>query len=125
MRHSKKRDAVLQQLSYRTDHPTAETLYTELKEMIPDLSLATVYRNLKQLEECGELVSITTDGATRFDINTKPHSHFFCRECKSVTDLDYDNEAILAIGRSQFGGIIEACSSNFYGVCPHCAAKQS
>lgn len=119
-RHSRKRDAILNQLSDRYDHPTAETLYAELKDAIPDLSLATVYRNLKQLEEWGELISITTEGATRFDRNVRPHSHFFCRKCGSVKDLDNDNEAILAIGQQNYAGLIENCASNFYGVCPEC-----
>ncbi len=124
-RHSRKRDAIMNSLSGRTDHPTAETLYSELKDDIPDLSLATVYRNLKQLEEWGEVVCITTDGAARYDYNVRPHSHFFCRICGSVSDLDYDNDSILAIGRKSCSGIVEACSSNFYGVCQDCLKKQS
>ena len=40
---------------------------------MPNLSIATVYRNLKQLEGMGEISTIITDGATRYDYNVKPH----------------------------------------------------
>lgn len=117
---SRQREAIKNQLSCRYDHPTAETLYSELKETIPNLSIATVYRNLKQLEEWGEVVAITTDGATRYDANTHPHSHFFCRSCGSVIDLDCDNSEILEIGRRAGLHGVEGCSANFYGVCSDC-----
>ena len=45
-KHSHKRDAILECLRCTTSHPTAEWVYTQLKPTIPDLSLATVYRNL-------------------------------------------------------------------------------
>ena len=119
-RHSKQREAILGQLAAHCDHPTAETLYAELKESMPSLSLATVYRNLKQLEDWGDVVSVVTDGARRYDYNTEPHSHFFCRECGAVIDYMTGAEEILEIGRRNFAGIVETCSSNFYGICPDC-----
>ncbi len=125
IKHSKQRDAIMNQLRDRYDHPTAETLYAELKEVIPNLSMATVYRNLKQLHDWGEIISITTDGATRYDARTNPHSHFFCRECGAVTDLDYDSSEILELGRRSGIGQIEGCSANFYGVCSGCLQKHS
>ncbi|MDD5822868.1 MAG: transcriptional repressor [Firmicutes bacterium] len=120
MRRSGKRDAILKQLSCRSDHPTAETLYAELKPEIPDLSLATVYRNLKQLEEKGVVMSIPNGGATRYDAKTELHSHFFCRHCGAVLDLDHDSEDVLAIGQKNFSGLVEECSPNFFGLCPLC-----
>lgn len=124
-KYSRKREAIIKQLSCRGDHPTAETLYAELKETVPDLSMATVYRNLKQLEEWGEIMKISTDGATRYDANAVPHSHFFCRACGGVTDLDCDIEAIFDIGRKAGLETIEGCSANFYGICSECKGKHS
>ena len=45
-KHSKKREAIREALMNTKEHPSAEMLYTKLKNEIPDLSLATVYRNL-------------------------------------------------------------------------------
>ena len=52
-RKSKQRDAIISELCSRYDHPTAMELYLSVREVIPNLSLGTLYRNLSQLEENG------------------------------------------------------------------------
>ena len=123
IKYSKQRQAIKDQLSNRGDHPTAEILYSELKTSMPNLSIATVYRNLKQLECMGEVSTIITDGATRYDYNVKPHAHFFCSRCGAVLDIDTDKEQIVKIGQGSFTGSIEGCEVNFYGLCTDCVAK--
>ena len=119
VKYSRQREAIKNQLEGRTDHPTAETLYAELKQEYPNLSVATVYRNLNQLESWGEVNRITVEGATRFDPNTYPHSHFLCRKCGAVLDMPMDDD-IRRIAQDGFGGKIESCTSNYYGICPDC-----
>lgn len=123
IKYSKQRQAIKDQLSNRGDHPTAETLYSELKTSMPNLSIATVYRNLKQLEGMGEISTIITDGAARYDYDVKPHAHFFCNGCGAVIDIDTDKEQIVKFGQEKFSGSIEGCEVNFYGLCPDCMAK--
>ena len=120
VRHSRQREALYARLQDRCDHPTAETLYQELKEDFPNISLATVYRNLRQLESWGEVASITTGAAMRFDYDTRPHSHFFCEVCGAVMDLEDDNAMIVALGQEKFPGKIVGCYSHYYGLCPDC-----
>ena len=87
--HSKKREAILEKLRSTTSHPTAEWVHRELKEDFPDLSLATVYRNIGLFKEEGEIVSVgTVAGQERFDGNTAPHAHFVCQRCRAVIDFD-------------------------------------
>lgn len=119
VKYSKQREAIKQKLIGRTDHPTAETLYAELKTEMPNLSVATVYRNLSQLEEWGEIHRIVVEGATRFDPNVQPHSHFFCRKCGAVLDMKDDVDT-LKQAQSNFSGKVESCTSRFYGICPEC-----
>lgn len=123
IKYSKQRQAIKNQLLNRGDHPTAETLYSELKPSMPNLSIATVYRNLKQLEGMGEISTIITDGATRYDYNVKPHAHFFCNKCGAVLDIDTDKDKVVKIGQENFSGSIEGCEVNFYGICPACMTK--
>ena len=52
-RRSKQREAIIENLQSRYDHPTAMELYLSVREVIPNLSLGTLYRNLSQLEDCG------------------------------------------------------------------------
>lgn len=122
-RYSRQREAIRKQLSDRGDHPTAETLYAELKPNFPELSLATVYRNLGQLVSWGEVVRIDAYGAARFDWRVGPHSHFFCRECGCVIDLPEADDAVPTDLNERFDGVIESSASNYFGLCAKCKEK--
>ena len=79
-RYSPKREAILKCLRSTTCHPSAEWVYTQLKPQIPDLSLATVYRNLARFRSEGAVQVIgCVDGEDRYDGNVAPHGHFICR----------------------------------------------
>ena len=87
-KHFRKRDALYTYLKGTTAHPSAETIYTDLKQQIPDLAMGTVYRNLALFKEQGLVSSVATvGGVERFDANTDPHVHFICGTCNSVLDL--------------------------------------
>ena len=60
-RHSPKREAILECLRSTTCHPSAEWVYAQLKPRIPDLSLATVYRNLARFRAEGAVQVIGAD----------------------------------------------------------------
>lgn len=122
IKYSRQRDAIRQNLMNRYDHPTAETVYMDIKEDFPNISLGTVYRNLSFLSDLGEIQKITTGaGPDRFDGNPKPHCHFQCRQCLSVLDIPFENQEELNTCVSKhFPGIIEGNSIQFYGLCPDC-----
>ena len=122
-RYSRQREAIRKQIADRGDHPTAETLYAELKADYPELSLATVYRNLSQLVEWGEVAKIDGYGAARFDWIVEPHSHFFCRECGCVVDMPEADDKLPRDIAEQFDGVIESSASNFFGLCRECKEK--
>ena len=70
LKRSKQRECIKAFLATRTDHPTADTIYMNIRQEFPNISLGTVYRNLALLSDLGEIMKITTDGgADRFDGN--------------------------------------------------------
>ena len=78
-KRSKKRDAILSCLCSTDTHPSAEWIYHRLKPQIPDLSLATVYRNLALFQREGRIISVgVVQNLERFDANVHPHAHFIC-----------------------------------------------
>ena len=84
----RKRNAILDCLMNTDTHPSAEMVYQMLQETHPDISQATVYRNLALFKKQGLIVSVgTVNGVERFDADTEPHVHFICRECHKVDDL--------------------------------------
>jgi Fur family peroxide stress response transcriptional regulator len=89
MRKSKQRDAILRVLMSTRSHPTAEWLYEEVKKEIPNISLGTVYRNLRLMKRGGEILELEQTGTyRRFDGNSANHYHFRCDECAKVFDID-------------------------------------
>lgn len=123
-KHFRKRDAILACIRSTTEHPSAEWIYEAVKSQIPDISLATVYRNLSLFKEQGMITSLgTVNGVERFDANTEPHVHFICTGCGSVLDLtgmQVPEELNSAAARDS-GGRVDSCQLSFTGMCGNCA----
>ena len=127
LKHNKQRDAIEQFLATRYDQPTAETVYMNLREEYPKLSLATVYRNLSLLAELGNILKIPTGiGPDRFDGRPEPHNHFLCDECGSMIDLQMNSiDHVDEIAAQTFDGVIKGHSILFYGICPECLKEKT
>ena len=92
MNYSRQRESIKDFLSTRKDHPTADTIYMNIRKQFPNISLGTIYRNLNLLSDIGEITRLTTgDGCDHYDFNTAPHNHFVCTRCHSVLDLEMDS----------------------------------
>lgn len=122
LKYSRQREAIKEFLCSRTDHPTADTIYENIREQYPNISLGTVYRNLGLLVSIGEIAKITAvQGPDRFDARTAPHHHFVCRHCHCVIDLEMPEQNHLEQTASQsFDGVIEGHTISFYGLCADC-----
>ena len=122
-KHFRKRDAILEYLRNTSAHPSAETIYTDLKPQIPDLAMGTVYRNLTLFKQQGLVSSVATvSGVERFDGNTAPHVHFICTDCDAVIDLHQMNvpESLRATAEACCGGQVSGCQLSFTGTCQNC-----
>ena len=126
LKHSKQRDAILSFLMTRKDHPTADVVYSHLREEYPNISLGTVYRNLTLLSEIGQIQRLRLgDGVDHFDADTSPHYHFLCSKCGSVIDLKMDNiDYINQLADVGFDGQIAGNVTYFYGLCGKCTEQE-
>ncbi len=125
LKYSRQREEIKQYLMGRTDHPTAEAIYSALREIDPKISLGTVYRNLSLLSELGEIRKIATEiGPDHFDGNAAPHYHFVCRQCQQMTDISMPVEHDLTreVMRSA-DGEVDSVELVAYGVCRSCGGK--
>ena len=123
----RKRNAILECLRNSYAHPSAETLFQMLQEDHPDISLATVYRNLTLFKNQGMIQSLgTVNGIERFDGNTEPHVHFICGSCGSVLDLpELDPpESLCSEAAKATGGQVSGCQLIFNGTCRDCLAQK-
>lgn len=122
----RKRNAIYDCLCQSKAHPSAETIYTQLKTDIPDLSLGTVYRNLNLFKQQGLAISVATvNGVERFDGNTEPHVHFICTDCSAVIDLEdmVVPQTLTSAAANSCGGHIAECQLSFTGRCRSCINK--
>ncbi|WP_167957101.1 Fur family transcriptional regulator [Anaerosporobacter faecicola] len=119
---SRQREAIKEYLASTTCHPTADTVYLNIKKEYPNISLGTVYRNLNLLAEQGEILKISCgDGSDHFDGNVHPHYHFLCKHCGSVLDLRMESiDHINTIASASFPGQIDGHTVYFYGLCEDC-----
>ena len=121
---SRKREAIYACVCSTDSHPTADWVYQQVKPSFPDLSIATVYRNLAMFKREGRIGSVgVEDGLERFDRNAAPHAHFICRRCHRVMDAEafcVPPELCGEAGR-QLGARIDACELTFRGLCSACA----
>lgn len=122
LKYSRQRESIKACLMARHDHPTADALYTAIREEYPNISLGTVYRNLNLLVELGEIKKLTCgDGADHFDADISPHYHFVCKSCGQVKDLRLNSiEEINHLAQEHTDGQIENHTIYFYGTCNHC-----
>ncbi len=69
-------------------HPTAERIYSDLRQDVPAISKATVYKTLALFEEKGLITVIAIEeGKARYDFMESLHGHFICSSCKQVIDV--------------------------------------
>ena len=127
-RFSKKRQAIYDAMRSTRRHPSAEWVYQTLKPDYPDLSLGTVYRNIKGMVAAGEVLCVgNVDGKDRFDAYVHPHAHMLCSDCGAVVDLDI-TEAMAAQCRAMAEANdidLDLRSLQFAGRCSGCRTKEA
>ena len=126
MNYSRQRAEVLDQIREHKDHPTADTIFAELRTKDPSISLATVYRNLKLLSELGEIRRLTfVSGADRFDPTVQAHYHFVCDRCGKVHDIPMKvAEALDSDAEKYIPGTVTGHDLVFRGICEECRALE-
>lgn len=120
------RETILQKLRSVTCHPTADELYDMVRQHLPHISIATVYRNLEWLVENGYAQKIEVGGRQkRFDGTTKAHYHVRCLACGKVDDVPIDPVGSLNARVEDYTGYaITGHSIEFIGYCPVCRHKK-
>ncbi len=125
-RNTVQKKFVLDAVTKLTDHPTAELVYAEVVNIHPNISKATVYRNLAGLAEDGIIRQIKTpNGADRFDYNAlMPHNHITCIKCGAFCDAPMLETHKLNDEVSTQTGYKSVSHEIVYsGICQNCAKK--
>ncbi len=121
MNFSKQRETILNYLINSKEHPTAEKIYLDLKSTLPNLSLATVYRNCNVLVDSGQVIRLTaTDKVDRYDADISDHQHFVCTSCQQVSDLYFKLSEDNINKNLSDGYKADSYQLYIYGICDKC-----
>lgn len=91
------------------------------QSQVPGLSVATVYRNLKALQESGEITVVTLPGdSPRYESDRHDHHHHFqCVACHRVFDVHGCPGDLAHLAPAGFS--VERHELTLYGRCAECA----
>ena len=106
------------------NHPTADQVYAYVAEKYPEISRATIYRNLNQLSEAGEIRRFKNPcGADHFEAVLTPHYHFVCKNCGEIKNiqLDIDPVQLMASCSDKAGCKVADHIIVFEGYCEKCS----
>ncbi len=123
-RKTKQKEAILRLLKGTTSHHTADWIYEQVRREIPNISLGTVYRDLRQLKQEGEIFELDLAGTvSMFNGNTQDHYHFTCERCGHIFDVDepVHEEMNDSIARKT-GFKVSYHRLEFHGLCKDCQA---
>ncbi|HEY3344755.1 MAG TPA: transcriptional repressor [Anaerolineaceae bacterium] len=124
MRMTVQRRKILEAVAGVHTHISAEEIHCRLIGEMPELSLSTVYRNLKVLADAGK-VSVTDlgNGLVYEAVTSIPHHHLVCLMCKRVEPLDHLLVAPLFAELEQQGFQVATNHLCIYGVCRACQSE--
>jgi Fur family peroxide stress response transcriptional regulator len=120
------RRATLEALARRSDHPTADQVFDDVRRRMPEISRTTVYRVLETLVRIGIARKVCHPGAAaRYETEMRRHHHLVCLRCEAMVDIDapYLDRLRLPDVEPQFR--IEDYSIQFRGLCADCFRQQS
>ena len=126
VRMTPQRHAILEYLHNSMSHPTADEIYKALEGKFPNMSVATVYNNLRVFKEVGIVKELTYgDSSSRFDCVTTDHYHVICTECGKIVDFHYPGlDEVETLAEHVTGFEIESHRMEVYGTCPECKTEK-
>jgi Fur family peroxide stress response transcriptional regulator len=118
--------AIYKVLYETSSHPTAEDIYTALRQSHPTMSLATVYKTLDALKKSDLATELNIgDDSSRYDATIKSHPHMICLSCGKVIDLHTDSlKGFKENVQKETDFDIVSEKVYFYGTCKDCKSKK-
>ena len=107
-------------LASTCEHPTVDIIYKNIKNIMPAISIATIYKTLNTLVESNlvKVINVCEENY-RYDANVVPHGHIKCNVCKKVEDIYIENDFSGIVNSDNFQ--VENYDLFLYGKCKNCS----
>ena len=118
------RSVIYRVLVESRDHPSPELVYERGSREIPEISRATVYKNIRTFVDAGLLREVSELHQTnRLDANLERHHHLICTRCMRVVDFHDDRlDDVRASQPEPDGFEVTEYRVEARGLCPACRA---
>lgn len=124
LKQSRQRSVIVETFYAMGGHVPVEALVAQVRRQDPRVSVATVYRTMKLLADCGLAVARQFgDGQTRYEpAEGRPHhDHLICTGCGLI--LEFENQRIEELQRRvarSHGFEVHRHKLELYGRCAAC-----
>ena len=124
MKHSRQRAVIVEAFFAMGGHVPVDEVVARVREQDPRVSVATVYRTMKLLVECG-LASARHfgDGQTRYEpaMRRHHHDHLICTGCGAIEEFESERiEELQDRVARRHGFEVEHHRLEIYGRCSRC-----
>ncbi|HET7827172.1 MAG TPA: Fur family transcriptional regulator [Anaeromyxobacter sp.] len=128
LKHSRQRDRIAQTFLSMGGHVSVEEVVERVRRVDPRISVATVYRTMKLLAECGLAVQRQFGGGqTRYEAaaGRAHHDHLICTSCGEIVEFSNEKIEILqALVARRHGFEVENHKLELYGRCARCRGEK-
>jgi len=124
LRHSHSREHIAKTFFESNGHISVEELLEQVRKSDPKIGLATVYRTLNLLQECGLAIKRDFDtGTVMFEPHSdEHHDHLICTNCGKIIEFLSDKiEALQDKIAQDHGFTLSMHKMELYGHCADCS----
>lgn len=126
LKHSRQRDRIADTFFAMGGHVSVEELVARVRRIDPRVSVATVYRTMKLLSDCGLAVPRHFGGGqTRYEASAgrAHHDHMICTRCGEIVEFANERiESLQEVVARRHGFEVEMHKLELYGRCARCRA---
>lgn len=116
---TRQRALITQIIQAQPRHLTADEICAAARRQMPTLARGTVYRNLKLMEDAGEIRRLELpSGPDRYDRTTAPHGHLYCDACGALRDMPMDD--LQQQLEAAVGAPVRGYQLTVHYLCPDC-----
>lgn len=125
LKSSKRRDLIFDHVIKSKNHFTVDEIYQQMLRIDPEIGIATLYRTIRLLVDCGVLIEHTFGEKKGYfevnEVDSKHHDHLICTACGKIIEFHYstiENDKQRIAEQHQFR--INSHKLEIYGLCNQC-----
>ncbi len=128
LKNTRQRNLIIDTFFELGGHLSVEEVWSKVRSQDAKVSVATVYRTMKLLSECGLAHTRNFgDGQTRYEsaAGREHHDHLICTQCGTIVEFENDRiEAMQEAVARKHGFKVSSHKMELYGLCANCRPTQ-